>query len=47
MVTQRIARRTKDKEMPAIIEDIRAFADHVVTVAMAGINAIRNQGSKS
>ena len=46
MVMQRIARRTRDKEMPAIIEDIAAFADHVVTFALAGINAIRSKGSK-
>lgn len=47
MVMQRTARRTRDKEMPAIIEDIGAFADHVVTFALAGINAIRGEGSKS
>jgi AcrR family transcriptional regulator len=47
MVMQRIAKRTRDKEMPAIIEDIRAFADHVVKFALAGINAIRSEGSKS
>lgn len=45
MVMQRIARRTRDKEMPAIIEDIGAFADHVVTFALAGINAIRSKGN--
>jgi TetR/AcrR family transcriptional regulator, regulator of cefoperazone and chloramphenicol sensitivity len=47
MVMQRIAKRTRDKEMPTIIEDIRAFADHVVKFALAGINAIRSEGSKS
>lgn len=47
MVMQRIARRTRDKEMPVMIEDIGAFADHVVTFALAGINAIRGEGSKS
>lgn len=46
MVMQRIAKRAKDKEMPAIIEDIPAFADHVVKFALAGINAIRSKGSK-
>jgi TetR/AcrR family transcriptional regulator, regulator of cefoperazone and chloramphenicol sensitivity len=46
MVMQRIAKRTKDKNMPAIIEDITAFADHVVTFALAGINAIRSKGNK-
>jgi hypothetical protein len=33
--------------MPAIIEDIEAFADHVVEFALAGIEVIRNKGSKS
>jgi AcrR family transcriptional regulator len=47
MVMQRIAKRTRDKEMPAIIEDIKAFADHVVKFALAGINAICSEGSKS
>jgi AcrR family transcriptional regulator len=46
MVMQRIAKRTRDKEMPAIIEDVKAFADHVVMFAMAGIDAIRRKGSK-
>ncbi|GLI38165.1 TetR/AcrR family transcriptional regulator [Geobacter hydrogenophilus] len=46
MVMQRIARRTRDDKMPAIIEDITAFADHVVTFALAGINAIRSKGRK-
>lgn len=47
MVMQRIARRTEDKGMPAIIEDVSAFADHVVRFALAGIDAIRAKGSKS
>ena len=46
MVMQRIAKRTRDKEMPAIIEDVKAFADHVVMFALAGIDAIRRKGSK-
>jgi AcrR family transcriptional regulator len=45
MVMQRIAKRTTDREMPAIIEDIIAFADHVVTFALAGIDAIRSKGN--
>ena len=32
--------------MPAMIEDITAFADHVVMFALAGINAIRIKGNK-
>jgi TetR/AcrR family transcriptional regulator, regulator of cefoperazone and chloramphenicol sensitivity len=47
MVMQRIAKRTKDKDMPAIIEDTKAFADHVVKFALAGIIAIRSKGSTS
>jgi len=47
MVMQRIARRTSDDNMPAIIEDIRAFADHVVKFALAGMDAVREKGSKS
>jgi len=47
MIMQRIARRTRDKNMPTIIEDIIAFADHVVTFALAGINAVRCKGNKS
>jgi len=46
MIMQRIARRTKDKNMPTIIEDITAFADHVVTFALAGINAVSGKGNK-
>lgn len=45
MIMQRIARRTKDKNVPTIIEDITAFADHVVTFALAGINAVRSKGN--
>jgi AcrR family transcriptional regulator len=46
MIMQRTARRTKDKNMPPIIEDITAFADHVVTFALAGINAACGKGNK-
>lgn len=47
MVMQRIAQRTKDKNMPAFIEDIEAFASHVVTFALAGIKAIRSEGYRA
>ncbi|HEY6872986.1 MAG TPA: CerR family C-terminal domain-containing protein [Geobacteraceae bacterium] len=46
MVMQRIAKRTGDKDMPAMIGDVTAFADHVVMFALAGIDAIRRKGSK-
>lgn len=46
MVMQRIAKRTGDQGMPAIIEDVGAFADHVVRFALAGIDAIRAKGSR-
>jgi len=45
MVMQRIAKRTKNLEMPPLIEDIGAFADHVIKFALAGIDAIRSAGS--
>ncbi|HJV64622.1 MAG TPA: CerR family C-terminal domain-containing protein [Geomonas sp.] len=47
MVMQRIAKRTRDKGMPAMIDDINGFADHVVKFALAGIDAIRSEGSKA
>ncbi|MDA8430865.1 MAG: CerR family C-terminal domain-containing protein [Geobacteraceae bacterium] len=46
IVMQRIAKRIKDKNMPTVIEDITTFADHVVTFALAGINAIGRKGNK-
>lgn len=46
MVMQRIARRTMDNDMPAMIKDITAFAEHVVAFALAGIDAIRTKGNK-
>lgn len=42
MVMQRIAKRTEEKDMPTIIEDISAFADHVVTFSLAGIKAVKS-----
>jgi len=46
LVMQRTAKRANNRELPAVIEDISAFAGHVVTFALAGIDAIREQGSK-
>jgi len=43
MMMQRIRKRTKDVEVPVVIDDIEAFADHVMTFALSGINAIRRQ----
>jgi len=43
MVMQRIAKRTRAEEVPLLIEDIKAFADHVVKFALAGINTICNK----
>jgi len=43
MVMQRIAKRTHTAKVPLYIEDINAFADHVVEFALAGINTIRNK----
>lgn len=45
IVMQRIATRSKDTALRPIIEDITAFADHVVMFALAGINAIRSTGN--
>ena len=44
MVIQRIAGRTQGRNMPAIIEEITAFAEHVVRFALAGIKAHRIKG---
>ncbi|ACD94120.1 CerR family C-terminal domain-containing protein [Trichlorobacter lovleyi] len=44
MVMQRIARRTQGRGMPVVIEDITAFAEHVVRFALAGIKAHRIKG---
>lgn len=46
IIMQRTARRTIDKNMPPIIKDITALADHVVTFALAGINAVSGKGNK-
>lgn len=43
MVMQRIAKRSHAGEVPLFIEDINAFADHVVAFALAGINTIRSK----
>lgn len=43
MVMQRIAKRNGAEELPLLIEDTNAFADHVVKFALAGINTIRNK----
>lgn len=45
MVMQRIAQRAKDQELPVLVQEIEAFADHVVRFALAGINALRKKGS--
>jgi AcrR family transcriptional regulator len=50
MVMQRIAKRTKNNEIPNIIDDIenaRIFADHVVLFSLAGVQAVRNVGCRS
>ncbi len=43
MLMQRVRRSTKNVEVPVVIDDIEAFADHVMTFALSGINAIRRQ----
>ncbi len=43
MLMQRVRRSTKNVEVPVVIDDLEAFADHVMTFALSGINAIRRQ----
>lgn len=47
MILKRLAQRDQDRNLPGLIEDVNAFADHVVTFALAGINAMRSKGNKS
>lgn len=47
LIMQRIAKRTKDRDTPEVINDISAFTDNVITFALAGIKALRNKGNKS
>jgi len=41
LVMQRIRRQAKGADLPVVIDDIVAFADHVITFALAGIGAVR------
>ena len=45
MLIQRIRRRANDNGGPPAIEDIAAFADHVLQFALAGIAAIRGDAA--
>lgn len=45
MLIRRVRRRSKDNGGPPVIEDIAAFADHVLQFALAGIAAIRGDAS--
>lgn len=47
MLIHRVRQRAKDADVPVIINDLDAFADHVMTFALAGINAIRGNGRES
>ena len=40
MVMQRIKQRDQEKNLPILIDDIKAFIDHVVTFTLAGMKAI-------
>lgn len=46
MILKRLAQRDHDRNLPSLIEDVNAFADHVVAFALAGINAMRSKGHK-
>ncbi|PTN34488.1 CerR family C-terminal domain-containing protein [Desulfonatronum sp. SC1] len=47
MLIQRIRQRTKKVGPPLVIDDLDAFADHVVLFALAGIQVVRDQPRKS
>ncbi len=47
ILLQRMTQRDQDRNLPGLIEDIAAFADHVVSFALAGINAMRRNGRAS
>jgi len=47
IMLQRMAQRDQDRNFPGLIEDIAAFADHVVSFALTGINAMRRNGRVS
>ncbi len=44
MLIHRIRQRTNNIALPLVIDDSKAFADHVVTFALAGIGAISGNG---
>lgn len=46
IIAKRLAQRNQDRNLPGMIEDINAFADHVVAFALAGIDAMRNKGNR-
>jgi len=47
MVLQRARLRNGNPELPLMIEDITAYADHVVRFALAGIAAVRAQDAST
>lgn len=46
MLIQRIRQRAKDAEVPVIIDDLAAYAEHVIKFSLAGISAIRGNGTE-
>lgn len=42
LLIQRVRQRTGDHRLPAIIDDLEAFTEHVVKFALAGIDALKN-----
>ncbi len=47
ILLQRMAQRDQDRNLPGLIKDVTAFADHVVAFALAGINAMLKNGRAS
>lgn len=47
ILLQRMAQRDQDRNLPGLINDVTAFADHVVAFALAGINAMLKNGRAS
>jgi len=47
IMLQRMAQRDQNRNLPGLIEDIAAFADHIVSFALAGINAMHRNGRPS
>lgn len=43
MIMRRLRQKTEVQRVPAVVDDLEAFAAHAVRFALAGVGAIRNQ----